>query len=179
MSINLKNTAAAAGLAIASAFSANASAVSAPSFDAETVNIIQNCVAATPGAPQECIRAEMVEIVSEKLKALDAFAASQPPAAGEIGNESTLNTMKCVVNTAPDLTADYYQTILQISQKGMAAVIGGTEQEFSVLKDYMLASMNTINDCVSQHMPGAGPLASPEALVEQLDSMREYFAGPQ
>tara|TARA_B100000780_G_C21122279_1_gene454718 strand:- start:589 stop:1128 length:540 start_codon:yes stop_codon:yes gene_type:complete len=179
MSVNLKNTAAAAGLAVASAFSANASAFNAPSFDQGSIDVIQECIAEAPGAPQECIRAEMVEIVSEKIKALEAFAASQGPVPSEIGDESTLNTMKCVVNTAPDLTADYYETILQLSQKGMQGVIGGTEQEFSALKDFMLASMNSINDCVSQHMPGAGPLASPEDLTQQLDSMRDYFAGPQ
>lgn len=179
MSMNLKNTATAAGLVVASAFSANASVLDHnPGFDEGMANIIRDCIAENPQGPEACIRAEVVELTSNKIKAIEEHVANQPidPVLGD--STAPLNTMKCVLNTAPDLITDHYKVMLNISDNGISSVLAGDEQEFSALKDFMKASTNTLNACLDQHMPGL-PGQDVNEVLNNMDQAREMMLAPQ
>lgn len=166
MSMNLKNTAAAAGLAMASAFSANA-AIQEIDLDQMAYDAAAECIAQNPEGPEACIRAEMVQLTSRHIQDL----REQIKESVLVVPQAHFDTMVCIIQEIPDLAAVHYDIMMKAHDHGVESLISGDQRDYEALTDFLVASMNTSNDCTTKHMPGQ-PLKDVDALLYQMDHVR-------
>ncbi|MAE51626.1 MAG: hypothetical protein CMH27_07430 [Micavibrio sp.] len=173
MSVNLKNTAAAAGLAMASAFSANA-AIQEIDLDQMAYDAAAECIAQNPEGPEACIRAEMVTLTSRHIQDL----REQIKQSDFVVPQAQIDTMVCMIQAIPDLAAVHYDIMMKAHDHGVESIISGDQQDYEALTDFLIASMNTSNDCTTQHMPGQ-PLKDVDAMLYQMDLVRAMILAPE
>jgi len=175
MSINIKNAAAATGLAVAAAFSTGASAQEAGmELDSTSYDAITECIAQNPEGPKECIRATMTDVISQQIRDLQDDVRN--------GNilvpQSHLDTLVCTMRGVPDIVADHYEIGIKASDKGTMSILGGNQHDFDALKDFMAAAIGMSNDCIAKHMPTRA-VQDVDAMLDQMDQMREMILAPQ